>query len=108
MPLCFLSQLSSDSTRPTGIIPDIQTIAKGLSGGYQALSAVLMQERVVEVFRQGSGIFANGHTFQSHPAAAAAGLAVLKVFESDNVVANCAARGQEVTSDGSDPLTPTY
>lgn len=79
-----------------GVVPDIQTVGKGLNGGYQALSAVLMQSHVVEGLRGGSGAFANGQTFQCHPAAAAAGIAVLSVFESDDVVLTCAKRGNEV------------
>lgn len=81
-----------------GVVPDIQTVGKGLNGGYQALSAVLMQSHVVEGLRGGSGAFANGQTFQCHPAAAAAGIAVLSVFESDEIVSTCAKRGNEVCS----------
>ena len=80
-----------------GIVPDIQTIGKGLNGGYQALSAVLIQQHVVEGLRGGSGAFANGQTFQCHPAAAAAGVAVMSVFEEDQIVATCAKRGSEVS-----------
>lgn len=72
-------------------------MGKGLNGGYQALSAVLISEKVVRGLRSGSGAFANGQTFQCHPAAAAAGLAVMEVFETDNIVANCAKRGAEVS-----------
>jgi len=79
-----------------GVVPDIQTVGKGLNGGYQALSAVLMHSHVVEGLRGGSGAFANGQTFQCHPAAAAAGIAVLSVFESDQIVSTCAKRGHEV------------
>lgn len=82
----------------SGIVPDIQTVGKGLNGGYQALSAVLMQPHVVDGLRGGSGAFANGQTFQCHPAAAAAGIAVLSIFESDDIVATCAKRGNEVRS----------
>ncbi|KAK4941675.1 hypothetical protein LTR10_018414 [Elasticomyces elasticus] len=81
-----------------GVTPDIQTIGKGLNGGYQALSAVLISEKVIAGLRNGSGSFANGQTFQCHPAAAAAGLAVQTIFESDNVIENCAKRGKELTA----------
>lgn len=43
-----------------GVQPDIQTIGKGLNGGYQALSAVLMNDRIVTGLKAGSGAFANG------------------------------------------------
>jgi adenosylmethionine-8-amino-7-oxononanoate aminotransferase len=79
-----------------GIVPDIQTIGKGLNGGYMALSAVLMQDHIYQGLRSGSGAFANGQTFQCHPAAAMAGLAVLKVFKEDHVIENCRQRGEEV------------
>jgi adenosylmethionine-8-amino-7-oxononanoate aminotransferase len=85
------------STEGLGVVPDIQTVGKGLNGGYQALSAVLMQQKVVDGLKRGSGAFANGQTFQCHPAAAAAGVAVMSVFEDDNIVAGCAKRGAEVS-----------
>src|SRR3990167_310313 len=40
-----------------GVVPDLLTIAKGLGGGYQPIGAVLAQGRLVEAFRQGSGLF---------------------------------------------------
>lgn len=61
-----------------------------------ALSGVLVSEKVIAGLRSGSGCFANGQTFQCHPSAAAAGLAVQNVFDSDKVVENCALRGVEV------------
>lgn len=78
-------------------MPDIETIGKGLNGGYQALSAVLISQRVVDGLKKGTGAFANGQTFQCHPAAAAAGVAVMEVFESDDIVNTCAKRGVEVS-----------
>ncbi|KAM0747529.1 adenosylmethionine--8-amino-7-oxononanoate transaminase [Meredithblackwellia eburnea MCA 4105] len=79
-----------------GVSPDIQTIGKGINGGYQPLSAVLMSQKVVDGLKSGSGSFANGQTYQSLPSAAACGLAVLKIFETDNVLENCTARGKEL------------
>jgi adenosylmethionine-8-amino-7-oxononanoate aminotransferase len=81
-----------------GVTPDIQTIGKGLNGGYQALSAVLISEKVVAGLKSGSGAFANGQTFQCHPAAAAAGVAVMDVFDTDDIVGTCAKRGALVSS----------
>ncbi|KAL7419006.1 hypothetical protein Q5752_006691 [Cryptotrichosporon argae] len=87
-----------------GVAPDIQTIGKGLNGGYQALSAVLISERVIAGLRQGSGSFANGQTFQCHPSAAAAGLAVMNIFETDDVLQNCMERGAELRAALEDAL----
>ena len=45
-----------------GVQPDIQVSAKGLSSGYAPLSAIMMNQRVYEVFAAGSGAFINGQT----------------------------------------------
>lgn len=45
-----------------GVQPDIQVSAKGLSSGYAPLSAIMMNQRVYEVFSAGSGAFVNGQT----------------------------------------------
>lgn len=58
--------------------PDVQTLGKGLCGGYAPLSAVLVGQRVVDVLQRGSGAFVNGFTFQSSGTGVAAGLAVYK------------------------------
>src|SRR5882757_1146928 len=69
-----------------GIAPDIQAIAKGLGGGYQPIGATLASTRVVDAFRAGSGAFMHGHTYQAHPVACAAALAVQKVIRDDNLL----------------------
>jgi adenosylmethionine-8-amino-7-oxononanoate aminotransferase len=58
--------------------PDVQTLGKGLCGGYAPLSAVLVGKGVVEVMQRGSGAFVNGFTFQSSGTGVVAGLAVAK------------------------------
>jgi adenosylmethionine-8-amino-7-oxononanoate aminotransferase len=58
------------------IRPDIEVIAKGLGAGYQPIGAVLVDGRIVEAMRQGSGFFQHGHTYLGHPVACAAALAV--------------------------------
>lgn len=71
-----------------GIRPDIVTMAKGLGGGYQSIAATLsrgfIQEAVVERF----GGFAHGHTYVGHPTACAAGVAVARVIEEQDLLSN--------------------
>lgn len=38
-----------------GVVPDIQTIAKGIGGGYAPISGVLANKRVVNAMEKGSG-----------------------------------------------------
>lgn len=61
--------------------PDIQTLGKGLCGGYAPLSAVLANDKVVNVLSKGTGSFMNGYTFQSSGIGSAAGLAVYKYYK---------------------------
>ncbi|VVE10943.1 aspartate aminotransferase family protein [Pandoraea commovens] len=77
-----------------GVAPDIQTIAKGLGGGYQPIGAVLASKRIVETMSAGSGFFHHGHTYLAHPTACAAALAVQEVIERDGLLAQVRARGQ--------------
>ncbi|MBX3610310.1 MAG: aspartate aminotransferase family protein [Hydrogenophaga sp.] len=76
-----------------GVVPDLLTIAKGLGGGYQPIGAVLAQQRIVDTFRQGSGLFQHGHTYLGHAVACAAALAVQRVIQRDGLLAQVRSRG---------------
>lgn len=76
-----------------GISPDLQAIAKGLGGGYQAIGAVLLSGRIADAIEQGSGAFQHGHTYLAHPIACAAALEVQRVIREDGLLANVQAMG---------------
>ena len=65
-----------------GVEPDIILVGKGIASGYAPLGAVLVSTRVAAAFKQGSGAFQHGFTYQAHPVATAAGNAVLDYLES--------------------------
>ncbi|KAI9039217.1 uncharacterized protein KD926_009851 [Aspergillus affinis] len=75
------------------VIPDILTVAKGLGGGYAAISGVLIHKKVIDGLRQGSNAYNNGHTYQAHPTSCAAALAVQKIVRRENFVSRCADMG---------------
>ncbi|UNI15937.1 hypothetical protein JDV02_002421 [Purpureocillium takamizusanense] len=77
-----------------GVYPDLLTLGKGLGGGYSPIAGVLVHEKVVGGLRQGSGSFVHGHTYQAHPVACAASLAVQRVLERDDLVRRCAVKGE--------------
>ena len=79
-----------------GVVPDLMTIAKGLGGGYQPIGAVLASGRIVDAFREGSGLFQHGHTYIGHPVAAAAALAVQQVIQRDGLLQRVRERGTEL------------
>ncbi len=76
-----------------GIAPDLMAIAKGLGGGYAPIGAMLASKRVVEAVRQGSGVFPHSQTYVGHPLACATALAVQKVIERDDLLANVRRQG---------------
>jgi adenosylmethionine-8-amino-7-oxononanoate aminotransferase len=79
-----------------GIAPDIQVVAKGLGGGYQPIGGILIGGRVVAALREGSGAFMHGHTYQAHPMASAAALAVQEVIRDEGLLENVRAMGQRL------------
>lgn len=81
-----------------GEAPDIQAVAKGLGGGYASIGAVLMSKQVADGVRDGSGFWKHGHTYQAHPLACAAALAVQKVIASENLLENSRVQGQYLGS----------
>ena len=62
------------------VAPDIVCVAKGLGAGYQPVGAMLCTADIHDAIAEGSGFFQHGHTYLGHPAAAAAGLAVLSAI----------------------------
>ncbi|KAG5340283.1 hypothetical protein C0989_002299 [Termitomyces sp. Mn162] len=70
------------------VAPDIQAVAKSLGGGYAPIGAVLTSSKVADGIKNGSGSWKFGHTFQAHPVACAAALAVQNVIESENLLEN--------------------
>lgn len=79
-----------------GIVPDIMTVGKGLTGGYMPLSAAVVNDTVYSSFRNtGDGTdrtFQHSHTFGGNPIIAALALAALDVYESEHVLARCQPR----------------
>ena len=69
-----------------GVAPDIQAIAKGLGGGFQAIGAMLASRRIIDALRRGSGAFQHGHTYLGHPMACAAALEVQRVIKDEGLL----------------------
>ncbi|OBT70770.1 hypothetical protein VF21_10193 [Pseudogymnoascus sp. 05NY08] len=77
-----------------GVVPDIQTIGKGLGGGYASVAAVLLNHRIVNTLSNGTGIFSHGHTYQGHPVSCAAALEVQRIVRTENLVENVRTMGE--------------
>ena len=77
-----------------GIVPDLMTVAKGITSGYIPLSAAIARRRLADAFPDDAKQ-ENVHpgTYAAHPVACAAALANIQIMEKDNLVANAAAMG---------------
>ena len=85
-----------------GIVPDLLTCGKGITGGYLPLSAVLAAEHVYEAFLTRPGdpkprTFFHGHTYTANPLCCAAALANLRVMGEQDVIGQAARLGERLT-----------
>jgi beta-alanine--pyruvate transaminase len=73
-----------------GVVPDMMTLAKGLTNATVPMSAIAARAPIYDAFMQGPPnmieLF-HGYTYSAHPLACAAGLATLDVFAEDDLFA---------------------
>ncbi len=82
------------ATEQFGFVPDIMTMAKGLSSGYAPIAAAIVRDQVYDVFKENKeAIMGHLLTFGGHPAACAAALKNLEVFADEDLVKQGAERG---------------
>ncbi len=74
------------------VVPDILTMAKGLTSSYIPLGAVGMRPHVAERFDDAA--YVGGLTYNSHPLACAAALATIEVYEQDSLIENARKMGE--------------
>ena len=74
------------------VVPDLITMAKGLTSSYLPLGAVGMRRSVADTFRD--KVFYGGLTYNSHPMGCAAALATIGVYEEDSLIDHAARMGE--------------
>jgi adenosylmethionine-8-amino-7-oxononanoate aminotransferase len=93
-----------------GVLPDVILVAKGLSGGYAPLSALICRQPIAQAFwgpiERNPG-FVEGHTFEGNPIACAAGIAVLREILERDLLANARHQGDRLKS-GFEALARKY
>ncbi|MDQ7069709.1 MAG: aspartate aminotransferase family protein [Rhodobacterales bacterium] len=86
-------------SRHWGVKPDMSCTAKAITNGYFPFGAVMISDRIVEVFETdttGRAAIGSGYTYSGHPVGAAAAIACLKETERLKVNENAAVRGDEI------------
>ncbi len=66
------------------VVPDILTMAKGLTSAYVALGAVGIRRKIADHFKD--KVYYGGLTYNSHPLGCAAALATIAVYEEDKLL----------------------
>jgi taurine---2-oxoglutarate transaminase len=75
-----------------GVVPDVLTMAKGLTSAYVPLGAVGLRRQIADHFRD--RVFAGGLTYNSHTLACATALATIAVYEEDRLIERAKATGR--------------
>lgn len=73
------------------VVPDIMTVAKGISGGYLPLAATITTDEIYNGFLgkyEEFKTFFHGHTYTGNPLACAVAIANMEIFEEENVLEN--------------------
>jgi taurine--2-oxoglutarate transaminase len=73
------------------LVPDLITMAKGLTSGYAPLGAVAMQDSIFEFFHD--RVFEGGLTYNGHPISLAAAMANIQVLQDDRLVDRARSMG---------------
>ncbi len=93
-----------------GVVPDVLCTAKGLSGGYAPLSAMICRKPIADAFwgpiSENPG-FVEGHTFEGNPISCAAGLAVLQEILERDLCGNAREQGTRLRA-GFERLAKKY
>jgi taurine---2-oxoglutarate transaminase len=75
-----------------GVVPDIITMAKGITSGYVPLGATSVRPGVAEKFE--ANAYVHGHTYSGHTLAMAAGVATIEAYKEDGLIEKSAELGK--------------
>lgn len=73
------------------VVPDIMTMAKGLSGAYAPLGATIVRKHIGDRFKE--QFFSHGATYAGHALACSAAVAVIPIYQEDNLIENSEKMG---------------
>ena len=80
-------------------LPDIVTMAKGLSSGYQPIGGCLVRDEIADAFMDtDTQSFCHGVTFGGHPVASAVALKNLEIMVDERVVENVPQRTPRISA----------
>jgi adenosylmethionine-8-amino-7-oxononanoate aminotransferase len=79
------------ATPAMGAVPDLITVAKGITSAYAPMGAVIVSDRIAEPLYEEGRMLLHGITFGGHPVAAAIARRNIEIFEREGVIENVRA-----------------
>lgn len=89
------------------VVPDMMSIAKGISSGYGQLGGVMMNEEIRQTIISVDANLPHGFTYSAHPTACAIGLKNIEIIERDNIIAHVKEM-EKVLQNGLDSLAEKH
>ena len=77
------------------VVPDILSVAKGITSGYVPMGAAIVREEIANYFEE--KLLPIGCTYTGHPLACAAALATLQEYEVQGAIENSKAMGLQLS-----------
>jgi taurine--2-oxoglutarate transaminase len=76
------------------VVPDIMTMAKGITGAYIPMGATITTRKIADYFDKPENLFVHGQTYAMHPLVCATALAAIEQYSKYNLVENAAKMGE--------------
>jgi taurine--2-oxoglutarate transaminase len=75
------------------VVPDIISMAKGLTGAFIPLGATIVRKKIADFFNRDGNLFCHGHTYAMHPLCCAVANAAIQEYIDDNLIDNASNMG---------------
>ena len=72
-----------------GFMPDVMTLAKGITSGYIPLGAAMFNDRVAGMLANQGGELAHGCTYSGHPVCTAVALENIRILQDEKIIETC-------------------
>jgi len=75
-----------------GVVPDIMSMAKGITSGYVPLGASIVRKHIGDRFKE--QFFSHGATYAAHALSCATAIRVIQIYQEDNLIENSEIMGK--------------
>lgn len=80
-----------------GVVPDIITMAKGVTSGYAPLGGMIISDQIHDDLAENyDGNFWHGYTYSGHPTASSIALKNLEIIKNEHLIDNVRIRGKQL------------